>query len=299
MGLPTLLSYFSNKFSTTQGKVSFALWGVMGFIWIYTFIRVSTRLGDKANVYNFRIWMQNEPVELFPQFAICPMFQQEEKCNFVTNPTCKHRTAGPIESVTKNYVDENPKYSQSCFVFNSKVDLVVGNDSVSCSWLIQCAAKNNSFGDAMIHFSQAGDPNWFWGGNTPNGPNWYRAPRKTWNAIGIEAVSYSNEADGGFKQIKYDHVYNIDPQGLNLPVRAYRAFGKFIPTEHDKKGINDSSAWIYWQTQDLWMYQNHSFFDFWAWVSYIGGTGFLMVMLHSLIFNILKIFVFGDDGTSQ
>jgi len=242
--------------------------------------------------------LKNEPVELFPQFAICPMFQQDG-FNFRTPVEChqeafgsKTRTA--IAGVVKTFTSTSPSFSETCAVYNSLADLVVGNDTVFCKYQIY-SEKDKRFGDAMIHYSQAGDPNWFWGGNTPNGPNWYLAPAHTFNAIGIEAFSYSDEDDGGYKAIKYDHKF-VHGHGLKLPIRAYRSYGRAIwGPEKSSRNHNDTELMQYWQTQDLWMYQHQRAFDFWGWTAYMGGCGFLILMLHSLLMNILRIVYFGVE----
>jgi len=285
------------QIGTPQGKASAITWIVLIIFWILHFIFSTIKYGD--NTPYFKIWMQNEPVELFPQFAICPMFQ-EEGYNFQGAAQCHQQAFSSnnrvqINGIMKTFTSTSPgpNFSQTCLVFNTLADLVVGNDSVFCKFQVY-SSKEQRYGDAMIHYSQAGDPNWFWGGNTPNGPNWYRAPGHTFNMIGIEAYSYSDDNDGGYRQIKYDHVY-VHGHDLKLPTRAYRSYGRAIWGPARNRNANDTELLQYWQTQDLWMYQHQRNFDFWGWTAYMGGCGFLMVMLHSLIMTLLKIFYFGVE----
>jgi len=265
--------------------------------WILHFIFTTIKYGDTPSF--FRIRLKNEPVELFPQFAICPMFQ-EDGYNFQTTTECHQQSWNnadkktALSGVMKTFTSTNGRsFSQTCLVYNSLVDLVVGNDTVFCKFQIY-SPKEQRFGDAMIHYSQAGDPNWFLGGNTPNGPNWYRTPAHTFNMLGIEAFAYSDEDDGGYNQIKYEHKY-IHGHELQLPIRAYRAYGRAIWGPDNKRNHNDTELIQYWQSQDLWMYQHQRAFDFWGWTAYMGGCAFLIVMFHSLIMNVLKIVYFGVE----
>jgi len=285
------------QLGTAQGKASAITWVVLILFWILHFIFTTVKYGDTTEY--FKIWMQFEPVELFPQFAICPMFQ-EDGYNFHIPTTCHQQGWGTnkrtqLSGVVKTFTFKTSErsFSETCLVYNSLADLVVGNDTVFCQFQIY-SAKDQRYGDAMIHYSQAGDPNWFFGGNTPNGPNWYRAPGHTFNMIGIEGYSYSDEDDGGYNQIKYDHVF-AHGHALKLPTRAYRSYGRAIWGPRNNKNANDTELMQYWQTQDLWMYQHGRAFDFWGWTAYMGGCGFLMVMLHSLIMTLLKIFYFGVE----
>jgi len=295
---------FSQNFNigTLQGKVSTLLWFLFAVFWIIHFIFDCIKLGEDDF---FKLRMKFEPVELFPQFAICPMFQ-EEGFHFSGNVECHQQQWGsqqrtPIVGDMKTFTHTNPPFSETCMVYNTKADLVIGNNTVFCAYIISSPKDPRRFGDAMIHYSQAGDPNWFFGGNTPNGPNWYRAASHSFNMIGVEAFAYSDEDDGGYKQIKYNKVFEHG-HDLRLPTRSYRVYGRAIgnPGE-DWRRNNHTELMQYWQTQDLWMYQHGVSFDFWGWTAYLGGCAFLMVMLHSLIMNILRIVWFGveQEGTNS
>jgi len=298
-----LIAFVRNKtrLETPQGKVSTFIWLLLVIFWLIHFIFTSVKLGDEKSS-SFRVWIKFVPEELFPQFAICPATFLEKTAHFSSGPNCfiedrqthKRTPIYPV-SMTKNI--------HTCQVFNTKADVYVGNNSVACDWQVTSPKTPGIFYDSYVVYTQAGDPMFVDCDDVtcPTGPHWVRTPPHSFTFVGIETTSFADDDDMGYKKIKNEKEFrNDDDDELKLPMRAYRAYGQ---TMHGgggpRAGHNNTGIDTRWQSQDIWGYQHYAFFNFWGFVSYVGGCAFLMVMLHNLIFTIVNIVVFGDVGQSQ
>jgi len=248
--------------------------------------------------------MKYEEVELFPQIAICPENWIERDAKFSVGPTCwtqnrNSRTKTFVTAVQETFKSPDGRFSMSCPVLNTKGDLYIGNNSLHCEWQIT-SASTHRFVDAFVMYTQAGDPKWFgcMDVECPMGPNFARVPARAFTWVGIEAVSFASDSDGGYKQIKAGTFLapGVD-SSLKLPVRSYRTFPRSFWGERERSNTTEFAT--EWQSQDLLIYQPYKFFTFWGFVSYVGGAGFTMVMLHALFFGLIKIFLFGDVGESE
>jgi len=298
------VTFFRNKFQleTPQGKISTCLWLVLSIFWFIHFIFICINL-EEQDVHSFRVWMQYERVELFPQMAICPAIFQEPDAKFTVQPTCfsqdrQTQQKSYLTAVAKTFTTPDKKFSITCPVYNTQADFVLGNNTVFCEFAIR-STKTHRLINGMAFFTQAGEPNWFGCESEvcPNGPNRANLDGEAYSWIGIEATSYADDDDAGFHSIKYDHKYLIDGD-LKLPQRAYKADTRNFPYERNHRQ-NLTFFSVEWTSQDLWIYQPYKYFDFWGWVSYMGGAGFLMVMIHSFITTLIGIFVFGDVGETN
>jgi len=300
-----LITFVRNKseYDTLKGKINILIWFLLSVFFIIHFIFTCITLGDQDKD-TFRVWMKYEEVELFPQIAICPETFVERDAKFTSGPTCwtqnrNTRTKTFISVSPETWTSPDGKFSMSCPVLNTKGDVYIGNNSLHCEWQVTSASTHH-FVDAYVMYTQAADPRWIgcMDVQCPMGPNYARVPAHTFTWIGIEAVSFADDDDGGYKKIKAGSFQAGDLNThLRLPQRSYRIFPRSFWNERERS--NTTEFMTEWQSQDLLIYQPYQFFTFWGFCSYIGGAGFTMVMLHALFFGLIKIFLFGDVGESE
>jgi len=254
--------------------------------------------------------MKSLKFELFPQFAICPL--QGDRDTFTKPPQCAiynriYHNATHIPYTVKNLSHKfrDRTFTTTCYLFNSDDSVHVGNQSVACNFLVQENQGRREFQDAEILFSESGSPNW-WnfcgdGGEVttecPDGSNRYRLPRHTFNFISLETISFADDDDAGYADIKDKQFRSKSAGKLDLPDREYKVYGNTIwgGDRQDFTRNNDTEVMIRWQSLDIWQFKPQTAISFWTWISYIGGCLFLLTFLHNIVMSVVRMFL-GEEA---
>jgi len=286
MGVADLFTFpvhwVKTKSKTTEGKTSLLLWLVLGIFYFVYFVVICNEavLATKGN--DWRIWVETNPnSRQFPQFVICPQYHEGE----ITGIDCKvleskghHNPNNPsivYQPLTPN-PNEHPDYV--CYGFNMRGNVNILNQHVWCEINATNGFVTNK-GNVQVFFDKVGTFEWLNCAECVMGVDNYIMPWQNEARVGIQEMSFHGL--GGNR-------YSV--QGTHYP---------FTPSVNYTYS-SDIESFFYWNSNDVWNYQNHNYYSFWTWVGYVGGAAFLVKLCHDgLLLFLMLLFVGKPAATAE
>jgi len=274
----TIVETIKEKINTPHKKLSAFLIVIFGILWFAYFVVACTYLADPINASTLRVWVTQPSTDtqdgsrVFPQMTICP---HGSLSGSIISLQCDNydwdqgrliKTLKPV--YLNNIFPDYPAWT--CYSYNSD-GLDSSIDTVNCTGQVtpDCTALHAFFDDPGT------GKDFFDGTNRPQGDDNYINLVGTVTDILLE-LSIWGTADptGG----------PVGKTVIDNPTRQYRVNAQNTIEPHG----NITSFNIWWGSNDVWHYQNHSPFVFFHWVGFIGGAAFLLKALHDVIMAIFS-----------
>jgi len=268
------MEVIKSHLNSTSKKVSFAIYCVVGLIMFIYFIFDCIQANSAQHTPSFRIWMQNQPSLSFPQFTVCPEYNEGAilylQC-WILQPKS---LGGNIVIPSSGSVTTSD--GRQCTKFNTDVHIQnVGQGELWCE-----ANATNGWvgldGNIQFFFADQGVNNYQDAecGECILGQDNYVADWRSFTYINIEKKVYITN-------------------GTNV---RYQANGYSYPYPTYYNGTHNIDVLFGYSSLDVWYYQLHNYYNFWQWMGYLGGAAFLFKMIHDAIMGSLNATIFKDSN---
>jgi len=262
---------------TRAGRVSFTLWIVLSVFFFAFFILVSKESLNSQGFMVRKVTEQGTNMGHFPAFLLCPQFDGGKivdiLCTIQEGKTKDHPADPPLTPLP---VKPNPNdNTYVCYGFNLNEKADIGNRTVRCQVNATNTAVANSKEGVIAYFyptdGKLFNENLFTDCQGCVEPqNSWILPPLYWSHVGIE-------------KIRINHG------------EKYKVSGESFTTGPGEPAGSDIQAFFFWNTRDVWHYENFNYFNFWHWMGLVGGAAFLIKLLHDFFYFLIVIVVLRES----
>jgi len=258
-------------------------WAFSGFL--FFFIIGCVKLGDAIGGASFRMYL-TQPEDLpFPTWTICPQLNYQIKqsaCSVINRQN--HR---PYPTIIPSKSVQAPS-GATCVAYNPAGDLFVGDNYIECTSTVSNGDDTDV--PSRIFFDQPGSNFSRCTGCIGGTDNFLLTPGHS-TTLGLELSLFQDSSSiPEYTQTYTDRI----PDGI--PTHAYRLSGQSV---YVAELGNVSRSTIFWNSKVVTHYERFRFFDFWLWMGYLGGTAYLLKMLHNFVMWILANTVWKHQNNSS
>jgi hypothetical protein len=268
-GFRYLLKKVHDTVQTKSGKLSVALWVVLGIFYFIYFVFACIQADHAAKRHSFRVWSEEQASIQFPEFVLCPEYPE----GLIATIECRILQPNPNNPLITPTVIKPGTYSQwnpdfTCYGYNMDGAVPIGNHTVWCR-MNATNGPGRPQGNVQVFFVKPDTKvNQFLldCDDCIDGQDNYVMPWGTLTTLGLELYFF-------------EEVPRYETYGFSYPVSnfSYNIEGLFS-----------------WHSHYVWYYNQHNYYNFWQWMAFIGGAAFLMKILHDLIVSFCDIFIFKE-----